>query len=337
MKNRESKILRANAPGFTLVELLLVIAIIAVLSSMAVGVIGSAQNDARVAATQSRISILEQVIQTELESYEVRRSPIPDKVLVKLTNQIITTNTLDPDRYLVHYRNLRRVINADLVRAEMPNGRGDVNALGIFPSPELRSYLLARGVPLNPPAFVTGVVTPLAISDLARFRPAGARRWNSWDLDNDGDTVSSAALAADAGRPFNQRLADSSELLYGLLTQIDFNGSTAIDALGSQAFADTDGDELLEVVDAWNEPIGFQFQQENLTQATTADFLNGVWASSGNFTDFEVRGNDLSDASQRSTMASAVRPIRADQLRPYFQSNEMVKRDGDPVDFVEIP
>ena len=317
----------ANRKGFTLVELLLVIAVIAVLAGMSVGVMGSAQNDARVSATQARIAILEQILQTELETYEVRRPPVPEAFLIRLTNQIIATNGWNQALFLIHFRNIRRIINADLIRAEMPNGRGTLNTLGQFPSPELQSYLVSVGVPFNPPAFTPGVITPLAVSDLNRFRPAAVRRWTNWDFNGN---------LPDDTRNDEQTRTDSAELLYGLLTQIQFNGSSAVDALGSKAFRDSDEDGQLEIVDAWEEPISFQFLQENLTQPLPADVANGAWVSSNNVTDFEVSGNDITVPAQLNTMASAVRPVRADQIRSFFSSDNLIERDGAPVDFVAI-
>ena len=273
MKNSSLKNLasRHARGGFTLVELLLVIAIIAVLSTMAVGIIASSQNDARVAATRSRINIIDRIIQAELENYEFRRSPVPERVLIALTRQIVEdpANMWDTNRFIVHFRNLRRMINADLIRTEMPSGRGKVNSLGIFPSPELSAYLSSVGVPTGP---TTGMIS---IGDLERFRPAGVRRWANWTFASTPQRIQGVQ-----NRDGEQRRSDSAELLYNLLGQIEFNGTAARDALGSSAFGDPDGDGQLEVVDAFGDPVGFQLLQENLTQTGAADVANGVWASS---------------------------------------------------------
>jgi hypothetical protein len=51
------------------------------------------------------------------------------------------------------------------------------------------------------------------------------------------------------------------EYLYQFLYSYDFDGAPAVEALGSQAIADTDGDQLMEVVDAFGEPLLYEIQQ----------------------------------------------------------------------------
>ena len=306
---------RHDRGGFTLVELLLVVAIIAVLSTMAVGIIASSQHDARVAATRSRINIIDRIIQAELENYEFRRSPVPERVLIALTNQLITTNGWDPNRFLVHFRNLKRMINADLIRTEMPSGRGAINNLGRFPSQELRTYLDSVMVPASP------ALGSISLADLERFGPAGVRRWANWAFGDDNARIMGSQSQID-----EQIRSDSAEILYHLLGQIEFNGTSARDALGSSAFADADGDGQLEIVDAFGDPIGFQFFQENITQAP-ADVADGVWTSSDLVAVFDEMDNDPS--SNRLRLINAVRPIRADQIRGFFSSNTLDEINGE--------
>ena len=306
--------------GFTLVELLLVIAIIAVLSTMAVGIIASSQRDARVAATRSRVNIIDRIIQSELENYEFRRSPVPERVLIALTNQLTDPNGItrwDRNRFLIHFRNLRRMINADLIRTEMPSGLGKINNLGIFPSAELTAYLDSVGV---------------SVADLARFRPAGVRRWANWNFGDDNARIMGSQSQID-----EQIRSDSAEILYQLLGQIEFNGTSARDALGSSAFGDPDGDDQLEVVDAFGDPIGFQLLQENLIPENVNPVLrvNGDWASSNQVAVLDVENNDA--ASNIMGLINAVRPVRPDQIRGFFSSITLDEINGEtegPLDLV---
>ncbi len=62
--------------GFTLIELLLVIAIMGVLTTMALAVLRSANESAKVSATQARIMRIEAILKSEIERFEVRRLPL---------------------------------------------------------------------------------------------------------------------------------------------------------------------------------------------------------------------------------------------------------------------
>ena len=321
--------------GFTLVELLLVIAIIAVLSTMAVGIIASSQRDARVAATRSRINIIDRIIQAELEGYEFRRSPVPEQILIALTNQIVLANSWDTNRSLIHFRNLRRMINADLIRTEMPSGLGKINNLGVFPSPELSAYLDSVGVPVVPTP-----TSPISITDLRRFRPAGVRRWANWAFDpNIGRAGEN--MIGNLMRDGDQTRSDSAELLYNLLGQIEFNGTAARDALGSSAFGDADGDGQLEIVDAFGDPIGFQLLQEDLIPENVNPVLrvNGNWASSSDQVDvFDVVDNDPTMPFDNGELIQAARPVRPDQIRGFFSSITLDEINGEtegPLDLAD--
>lgn len=104
--------LKPTRPGFTLVELLFVIAIIAVLGALATGILGKARADAQVAATRSRITQIEAIMQTVMEDFEVRRIP------VRLTGNPIQV------------RNNRRQIIAAMMLAEYPSADADKDTLG---------------------------------------------------------------------------------------------------------------------------------------------------------------------------------------------------------------
>ena len=114
------------------------------------------------------------------------------------------------------------------------------------------------------------------------------------------------------------------------MNQIDFDGSSALDALGDSAIGDSDGDGQLEIVDAWGEPIRFLFHQENLTR--TNPLLvpsDGVWGvSSPNLmTEFE---------SETAAVPAAAKPVRVDQIRPFVTSLRLLEIDQQPEDFDDL-
>lgn len=176
----------------------------------------------------------------------------------------------------------------------------------------------------------------------------GISFWSTWTFDPSG---SNDAMTLNA-RSREQRLADSAEMLYALLNQIDFNGTSALDSLGGNAVGDTDGDGQLEIVDAWDEPLGFQFHQANLQRApamppisippTTGNPANGVWAIppivpdvSAAFTELEVENRD-NEGDLINAMMNGVKPVRVDQIRPFLSSARLFEIEQTPVDFLTL-
>ena len=119
--------------AFTLVELLLVIAIIGVLASLALAVVAGAQDEARRSATVARLGQIRAMMLDRIEDYEFRRIP------VRLKDFKVGQNG-DRDE-------LQRVTNriiADMINVEMPReivGEGSNQTVGQFPSAKLVSWL----------------------------------------------------------------------------------------------------------------------------------------------------------------------------------------------------
>ncbi len=213
-------------PGFTLVELLFVIAIIAILSTLSLMVLRGAQDEARHGATESRVAQIRALLQQRLEDYEVRKLP------VRLDTYTTNRNDL---------RELKQLILVDIISCEMPREAIHVQA---FPSSQLQAAIMAIEA-RTPPGddFTTGEGAAL-IAELQqpRMMPALARRFV-----RPSDPIPNPPTPANL----------NSEYLYGVLALTDFDGSPGIEALGNAAIADTDGDGYLEVIDAFGSPIEF--------------------------------------------------------------------------------
>ena len=95
--------------GFTLIELLLVIAIVTVLSTMALGVMRQAQTDAKISATEARLTQINAIMEVVMEDYSVRRMPID---LNTVLNPPVTRRMLREARYQV----LSELIDVELPR-----------------------------------------------------------------------------------------------------------------------------------------------------------------------------------------------------------------------------
>jgi prepilin-type N-terminal cleavage/methylation domain-containing protein len=224
--------------GFTLVELLLVIAIVTVLSTMALGVMRQAQTDAKISATEARLTQVNAIMEVVMEDYSVRRMPID---LNASLNPPVTRRMLREARYQVL---------SELLDSELPRP---------LYNPSSESYVPNSNRVIGPffsgPGYV-GAGNPIVNSD-----PIGFYRDDSF-LGNSNAPYSAIMqrwqlLAQQNPNDLNL----PGEYLYQFLYSYDFDGAPAVEALGAQAIADTDGDQLMEVVDAFGEPLLYEIQQ----------------------------------------------------------------------------
>ena len=264
--------------GFTLVELLLVMAIIAVLASLSLAVVNDAQQDAHANATRSRISTAHVILRQKLDSYSRRRPPF-DLGGAGLTRR--------------QQREYRRRLIADIINVEMPRRFQNVAFLtgapltssreATYPSLDflnrVRSHDDVGNGGLSPVQMQTIVDSLAAVNATAlssRFAilnddPVSSS--NNYPENGDSFIVQKGENGAEDVNEVVYRIGDSnpvmpslaartsvSEYLYTILETSNFNGVSAIESLGERAFGDTDGDGFMELIDSWGNPIFFQFE-----------------------------------------------------------------------------
>ncbi|MGA2031100.1 MAG: type II secretion system protein [Thermoguttaceae bacterium] len=103
----------ARRRGFTLVEILVVMVIIAMLAAMTLGALQLTRDNARRAGTKATIAKINSIIQRKYESYLTRRVPMP-ALPATMTRQAV----------------LQARLNAlyDLMRMEMPDSQSDITS-----------------------------------------------------------------------------------------------------------------------------------------------------------------------------------------------------------------
>ena len=107
--NAQSKAVSASRRGFTLVELLVMIVIIGILSSLVLGGLFVAQEKAKATRTRALVTRLNQAVMARMESYRTRRLPVSTSA----ANQGVAAVS-------------RRDMIRELMRMEMPDRWTDV-------------------------------------------------------------------------------------------------------------------------------------------------------------------------------------------------------------------
>ena len=248
--------LKPTRSGFTLVELLFVVAIIAVLGAVAAGVLGKAKKDAQIAATRSRITQIEAIMQTVIEEQEVRRLP---------GNLLDFVSSFDPRERRHRARNLNRRVAAALLLAEFPTAL--VNDDGEFISNPGLGQLAPGNAPADPELGVN------------------FRGWaQSVTGTSNGQTfiqfLDDQVITRTAEMAFWQNIATSvdadfkepGEYLFLILSRIDVGGISALESLGPNVVGDPDNDGHPDIVDAFGDSMQLRIVQVAVQHANPPAF-----------------------------------------------------------------
>ncbi|MEL7336823.1 MAG: type II secretion system protein, partial [Planctomycetota bacterium] len=285
----------ANRSGFTLVEILVVIAVIGVLTGTFISYLGNVQTDARKNRTQRQIDTVNQVIMGsmgELNLSPMRLNGTPG-IPVANRNFSIGVQRQRPSVGLA-----RMLLRRDRMRMAFPDRKTDL----LYPPARInsgtsfakvkppRTWLKMRSL-LGLPAFdelpATVAVREGQMNAGEPFE-ALATLVNVTTNDSGGSAAAADINLLDESNATNDAILpyywtrenEASECLYLILSAIDYNGAPAIESLGRSHIQNTDGDLVPEVVDAWDQPIqfvrwpaGFLPEMGRVTGRDQMDFL----------------------------------------------------------------
>ena len=243
--------LKSPRHGFTLTEMLFVVAILAVLGTMTAGILGKAQKDAQIAATRSRITQIEAIMQTVIEDFEVRRLPFRNAQLASQSGATKRTEVL----------NLRRRVVAAMLQAEFPSALFDVTNNVFIPNPEI-GQLITTTDPIGG-----------ATDDFQSWLDNAYSSTFTMALKTEVETAEMSYWQSFTGNAF---LDQPGEFLYLILQRIDIDGSSALESLGPNVVVNTDGDMFPEIVDAFGDSMQLRIVQVQATSDSPAS-KNAIW------------------------------------------------------------
>ncbi len=276
---------RKRSRGFTLVELLMVISMIAIMAGMALVALRGAREDARESATEARISRIVAMLKIQFEEYEFRKLPLR-------LDLFVTQNPKAGVPFQVQIRNLKRRIILDMINSEMPRAIEDPVGMTppFFNTSEIGTFPTAN--PLNPTDPVTSFrqwlddnyprdesgLTPGPGSPTTLRGRLEALRQTKVTIWQRLRTRLYVAPHPYAGTP---KIDLPAEYLYEILANSSSDDTPALEGLSPNAIGDSDNDGALEIVDSWGDPLNFEIGQLAPAQGVYPFFTDPTSAENG--------------------------------------------------------
>ncbi len=223
---------RSDRRGFTLVEILMVVVIIGLLSSMFLVAYQSASRESFSSKTRGTIAKISQILSARMQEYEsypvTYAFPIPSGAVA-----------IDPRESSFKLVERARLLSLrEIIRMELPDHPDDIKfttAWKTFLGGMPNTKVLATGLSSGGVEVFTQVSIPQRNLRLLKRLSIGGNGIDplvGWELTN-----------------------ANAELLYLIVADSTFNGSQAIELFQKSEVADTDGDGLNEFIDADRQPI----------------------------------------------------------------------------------
>lgn len=204
-------------PGFTLLELLVVIMLIGILASFVLVALAGATQTAKQDRTKAQIKKIHELIMEQWEQYQYRRVPPTKNMLLAQRGTAISSKQLSNDRL----QSLREVM-----RMEMPSFQWDI--LG----DESRNDNNRKQKTLD--NLGRKYVPPVTRAYLRRIAEAEENSGTKWQ---------------ESGQ------FQDAECLYLILSQIRSGDASSLSFFSENEIGDVDGDGMKEILDGWGNPI----------------------------------------------------------------------------------
>lgn len=256
--------------GFTLLELLMVVAIIGILMSLSVVVMLGFIDQAEEEATSATIQKLGRLVEQRSEAFDrAFKGAVKQRTVTAMQGLLVDPNQ-DGNRadgiFGVYESEVEILAKKALFRFQMPQrfeerllfGDAAVTVSGMPESiflavagPNARQYLLNENAKLATP-------NPAFVPSASQITDLATARWVGGSV-----TITFGGPASPATKTFtftgNQSVTESIELLYFTLTASGSYGATSVDVdrFTPAEIQDTDDDGLPEFIDAWGQPLRF--------------------------------------------------------------------------------
>lgn len=292
----------SSRKGFTLLELLIVISIIALLMSLSFYVMRGATEGAEKEATTTTIHKINRLLEQRIDAFDRAFKGSRRNAYVKATVGLLANTDGRFDYYRIHPeeappaivilarkagfrfdfpQRMQELIIVPATDDADNNGLADrvENAVAV---PNARAYLLAANAASATP---TANFEPTAteITDLMKARWAGTSSTATV-----GGVLTTFTFAG------HQQVTESSALLHYTLTAAGTFGSSSVDAdqFSNREIRDTDDDGLPEFIDSWGQPLRFYRWPTRLIDPNAPDPFEPDFATIDDNTEVDLTPDD---------------------------------------------
>ncbi|MFO1065358.1 MAG: type II secretion system protein [Pirellulales bacterium] len=249
---------KTSRPSFTLVELLVTVAVIGIMAGMILFALSGVRRDSLNAKTRSTIKKINEIILHRWEEFRYRGAKInvPDAFLQRIPQ--VTGNPLSGQVPISPREGARArmMILRDTMRMELPDRYADIwYPPSIY---KIAAFSGDNGPPNNNIVPDSLVVTP-SNGFIPRQVPGS---YNSFrekmglpPLGNPYVTPNVTPVPAPYPPITTMVQYENAEWLYQIVASSSYNGSTGLEMFHPSEIGDVDSDGMPEFIDAWGQPI----------------------------------------------------------------------------------
>lgn len=297
--------------AFTLLELLIVVAVIATLMSITVVVMSGVTDQARAAATRVTVTKIHRLLEQRINAFDrAYKGPRENAFITGIIGLLATdpptgagvyfqqflTNPQDAPPYV------KTLARKAAMRFEFPQNPSDLNDYGGdsdgdgIPDLIYSRLLIPRasvavnqdGIASNDPGFASAVTAKIT-------------EWWNIHMAQESSVFSTTGGTSSTGSSEGVHSTESSEFLYFTLISSGSFGSTSsnLDDFTSEEIADTDGDGMPEFIDAWGNPLRFYRWPTRLVDPDAPSPFMPSFTTPNDSTEVDLTPNDASDGDLR--------------------------------------
>jgi len=231
------------AGGFTLIEVLVSLMLVAILASMVLTAVQGVTQTARIARTRSIIAIIDSALQEQFEAYKYRPLPVATPDLSTMPADGVST--FGYELLPSEAARTRLIMMRDLQRMEMPDRISDIGVIQ------------GGAMVMNRPALITAIANPvIRVGDQMRRSTQRQQVMIDW-YDGGKNVPSRFSGYYRRALPTWTAQHQGAECLYMILSSTFVGGAPAIQAIPPTNIGDTDNDGMPEILDGWGQPIAF--------------------------------------------------------------------------------